>query len=554
MGRHSAPVDYRRRAAKVALAGASALVIAGGVYSGVRSGQHDPPPGDAVNAAASSPPQAPACTVATVLAPADILPVVQSRAATVTGTDGCRRVAVVEGGAGAIADAAGHERPLPHGWISDSPSWNGQIAPALATAKVVTTTGPALATTPVVLAVPAAIAGPATTGVRPWMAALSAMPLASAPPSDNTATALAFVAVWQQLKTNPIAGAAMGDAFFRIIRESHPQSELLAQSGAGSKAFPASEQQLASLVVTRKAQALRAMVPAEGTPSLDYRLTRLGSPDAAATQALDSLEAALRDEQGVAALRAAGFRVDGRRGVDVPDVPADLTPAPVDQGEFDKLIRDWSYINRDLRTLMVVDVSGSMLATAGQTRRIDLAVDAVQQAVHLMKPTSQAGLWVFSTAQRGRLDYRPVVAVRPLGPGDDATGHAAALVREAAKMPSFVGGDTGLNDTIYAAFATMQRSYQPDRDNLVVVLTDGRNDDSTGGLSTDQLIARLRADIDPARPVRVVVVGMGTAGEQAVMEKVTRVVGGHAAYVTDAQGIPAAFAGAIWRTNRDALR
>lgn len=364
----------------------SVLVIAGGVYSGVRSGRSDAPaPGSANTAAASSPTPAPACIAATVLAPIDILPVVQARAATVTGPDGCRLLAVAEGGADAVADAVAHAtaeesrsvRALPHGWISDSPSWNGRIAPALATAKVATIPGPVLATSPVVVAVPAAIAGPATTGVRPWMTALSAMPLASAPPSDNTATALAFVAVWQQLKTNPIANAAMGDAFFRIIRESHPQSQLLAQSGAASKAFPASEQQLATLVLAGTPHAMRAMVPAEGAPSLDYRLTRLGSPDAASSHALDALDAALRDEQGVAALRAAGFRVDGRRGVDVADVPADLPAAPVDQGEFDKLVRDWAYINRDLRTLMVVDVSGSMLATAGRTRRVDLAVDAV---------------------------------------------------------------------------------------------------------------------------------------------------------------------------------
>ena len=67
----------------------------------------------------------------------------------------------------------------------------------------------------------------------------------------------------------------------------------------------------------------------------------------------------------------------------------------------------------------------------------------------------------------------------------------------------------------------MQRGYAPDRDNLIVVLTDGRNDDSTGGLSTDQLIARLKAAADPQRPVRVIVVGMGTKEDQAVMTRVT---------------------------------
>lgn len=237
---------------------------------------------------------------------------------------------------------------------------------------------------------------------------------------------------------------------------------------------------------------MRAMVPAEGTPSLEYALTRFGTLDEPAAGALDRLDAALRDEAGAAALKKAGFRVGGQRGVEVGDVPAEPTSVQVDTSEFTQIVRDWTYVNRDLRLLMAVDVSGSMLAKAGETRRIDLAVTAVQEAVKLMQPTSDAGLWVFSTAQRGRLDYRLVTPVRPIGEVATSSSHAATLVRDAARMPTFISGDTGLNDTIFAAFSTMQRSYEPDRDNLVVVLTDGRNDDSTGGLSTDQLIARLK--------------------------------------------------------------
>lgn len=203
-----------------------------------------------------------------------------------------------------------------------------------------------------------------------------------------------------------------------------------------------------------------------------------------------------------------------------------------------------------MRALLVVDVSGSMLAKAGDSRRIDLAVKAVQQAVGLMRPTSEAGLWVFSTAQRGRLDYRPVVAVRQIGDTADPKSHAATVVREAARIPSFVRGDTGLNDTIFAAHEAMQKAYQPDRDNMVVVLTDGRNDDTTGGLSADELLAKLKASTDPQRPVRVVVVGVGTDHDQAVMNRVTSAVGGRAYHITDPAQIPQAFAQAIWTMNR----
>lgn len=483
---------------------------------------------------------------------ADMLPIVAERAGTITGDDGCRRLAVVEGNAVTVADAASSDTRV-QGWISDSPAWVRQAAPTLTKHDVEMTTGDVFATTPVVIAVPAAIASPMNTGTRPWMTALSTMPLASDSPVTNTATGLAFVAVWQQLRSNPLAQAAMGDAFFRIIRESHSQDELLAQNGADAKAFPATEQQLATSGHSGSG-AMRAMVPAEGAPALEYALTRLGSPDAQATAALDSLEAALRDEAGVRALRAAGFRVDGQRGLELGDVPAQLVTTPVDQDEFDRVVRDWTYINRDLRLLMVVDVSGSMLATTGDTRRIDLAVDAVQKAVRLMKPTSDAGLWVFSTGQRGRLDYRLVTPVRRIGEVEQPHSHAATLLRDAAGIPTFVRGDTGLNDTIFAAFGAMQRGYQADRDNMVVILTDGRDDDSTGGLSTRRLIDRLTEAADPDRPVRVVVVGMGTPADQAVMSRVTQKVGGRAYYVEDPAQLPSAFGDAIWTSNRDADR
>lgn len=553
MGRHTAPPDIARRRRRIAAASGVVLLVAVASYGAVwalgdgESATEASPS----SASATTPAQAPECLAATVAAPGDILPVVQERAATVTGDGGCRLLAVTEGTATTVANTVGSDGAA-QAWVSDSPAWLAQMAPALNAKKVTSSTGEVFATSPVVLAVPAGIAGPMNTGVRPWMTALSVMPLASASPSANTASGLAFVAVWQQLRNNPVAGAAMGDAFFRIIRESPSQDELLAQNGTQVKAFPASEQQLASLTAQGKAGAMRAMVPAEGTPSLEYALTRFGTLDEDATGALDRLDAALRDEAGVAALQKAGFRVGGQRGVQVADVPAEPASVQVDDSEFTQIVRDWTYVNRDLRLLMAVDVSGSMLAKAGDTRRIDLAVTAVQEAVKLMQPTSDAGLWVFSTAQRGRLDYRLVTPVRPIGEVGTSSSHAATLVRDAARMPTFISGDTGLNDTIFAAFSTMQRGYAPDRDNLIVVLTDGRNDDSTGGLSTDQLIARLKAAADPQRPVRVVVVGMGTKDDQAVMTRVTSQVGGRAYYVTDPAQIPAAFANAIWTINRPA--
>lgn len=520
----------------MALAGVGILVGSGGL-------NNDDSPGNEGT---------PACSAATVLVPKEIAQVVRDRSATLDGSDGCAAITVTEAAPGELSNQANTGVALPDGWISDSPAVVANAGTALTKRETKATSGEVFATSPIVIAVPSAIANDMNTGVKPWITALSAAPLTSAPPTENTSSLLAFVSVWQQLRNSPIGGAVMGDAFFKIIRESSPQDTLLAGSGANDKAFPASEQQIATANQAHPDKALRTLVPAEGSPSLEYALTRIGEPDADATKALDSLDAALRSDDGKKALMDAGFRVDGARAAQVADIPDQMPgEAPtLDQYEVDKMIDDWAYINRDLRMLAVVDVSGSMLAKAGETRRIDLAVTAVQQAVRLMQPTSDAGLWVFSTAQQGRTDYRPVAAVRAVGDVAKADSHGSALIRAAASIPTHVRGDTGLNDTILAAYLEMQKNYAADRDNIVVVLTDGRNDDSTGGLSTDQLISRLKTAADPKRPVRVIVVGMGTEADQAVMSKVTSQVNGRAYYVDDPAAIPAAFASAIWSTNR----
>ncbi len=493
----------------------------------------------------------PTCSHATVLAPPEIAQVVRDRAETLKDSGGCAAITVTEAGPSEIGRLAATGVQHPDAWISDSPNVVTNFE-EVTKRELEASSGEVFASSPIVIAVPAGIATEMNTGVKPWITALSSAPLTSAPPADNTSSLLAFVNVWQQLRNNPIGGAVLGDAFFKIIRESSPQDTLLQQAGAEAKAFPASEQQIAAAAAAHPDSPMRALIPAEGTPSLEYALTRLGEPSGEAAKALDSLESALRDESGRKALLDAGFRVDGARSGPVSDIPDQMPgQAPqLDQMEVDKMLTDWAYINRDLRLLAVVDVSGSMLADAGETRRIDLAVTAVQQAVRLMKPTSDAGLWVFSTAQQGKIDHRPVAAVRTVGNVDEAGSHGAVLLRAASGIPAHVRGDTGLNDTILAAYLEMQKSYAADRDNLIVVITDGRNDDSTGGLTTDQLIARLKSAADPKRPVRVIVVGMGTAGDQAVMARVTSEVQGRAYYVNDPTEIPAAFGSAIWSTNR----
>ena len=63
------------------------------------------------------------------------------------------------------------------------------------------------------------------------------------------------------------------------------------------------------------------------------------------------------------------------------------------------------------------------------------------------------------------------LAARPRWPLDQ---RAAPMLGAALDtMPSEVRGDTGLYDTVLAAYREAQRNYNPGRENSVVVVTDG---------------------------------------------------------------------------------
>ena len=81
-----------------------------------------------------------------------------------------------------------------------------------------------------------------------------------------------------------------------------------------------------------------------------------------------------------------------------------------------------------------------------------------------------------------------------------------------------IEGDTGLYDSVWAAYQEMQDSYDEDYVNSIVVFTDGENDDPNGGLSLNQLLDRIDEGYDPERPVRIITIGMGEADASALQQ------------------------------------
>jgi secreted protein with Ig-like and vWFA domain len=71
----------------------------------------------------------------------------------------------------------------------------------------------------------------------------------------------------------------------------------------------------------------------------------------------------------------------------------------------------------------------------------------------------------------------------------------------------------------------VRAGYDPDRVNVVLLLTDGMNDD-VNSITMDQLLSTLAAEQDPARPVPVISIAFGPDSDVAALQQISRATGG----------------------------
>jgi Ca-activated chloride channel family protein len=98
------------------------------------------------------------------------------------------------------------------------------------------------------------------------------------------------------------------------------------------------------------------------------------------------------------------------------------------------------------------------------------------------------------------------------------------------------GGNTGLYDSVLAAYKYMQKNWQPRELNLVVVLTDGKNEDSNG-ISQASLLSQLRSAAKPDRPVQVITLGLGNDVDVNELHAISSATGGKSYQAKDADDL-----------------
>lgn len=190
-----------------------------------------------------------------------------------------------------------------------------------------------------------------------------------------------------------------------------------------------------------------------------------------ATKAGKALAEAAASDKGRAILDSAGFRNPDGSGIG--DKVTELKIA--DPNGLDKALRQWQVLAVPMRSLVLLDGSGSMQATIGdQTRAVLL--DAALEGLRIYPNNAAIGTWLFGIDKGGPgIDYDELTPIRRL----DSPGQREALASAATDaLANRLGGGTGLYDTALAAFTKVQDTYDPSYSNSVILMTDGRNEDA----------------------------------------------------------------------------
>jgi hypothetical protein len=480
----------------------------------------------------------------------------------------CYEVEVVARDSNAFSDALASPpaSPLPQAWVPESTFWlrRAQAKGAFE----VPDRGTSIANSPVVLAMTEPVAlqlgWPATP--VPWSALLdpgnTSIPVGLPDPAVDpvgigaimgirSVTARqpdptgANVAVLRRL--SPYAVANSSELYQRLPEYGNAQGTL--------NAFVTTEQAMLHHNTRRQATQLVASYPQPAVPSMDFPFVVLpGATSAQRATAAKFLSALLSPAAGrilgAESLRAPdGTVLDASQG-DTSAGPSTAAPRAItttippvalpDDDALVQLLTTWTGVHLSARILGVIDTSGSMSerVAAGGDTRLGATIKAAQQGVGLLLNTTEVGVWVFSTNLDGDRDYRVVFPTRSLSEG------RGALLGALGGIKVQPNGNTGLYDTTLAAYQDARRNWTPGRINIVLIATDGQNDDAHS-ISRAQLIGELTKLNDPRRPLPILFIGIGGGIDPKELNDIANATGGKVYLSKDPSGIRQIFFNAL---------
>ncbi len=556
MGRHAAdtPPDRPRwlipvLAIVVALGGSGAWWAISRVTGGSGSSA-SPSSGPVAPSAAATPCTTPVAVPVAVAGP--LVTAVQKAADAAKAAGACATYTVSAAApAGTAAEIAAGKGPAV--WVPDSSIWLTDVTSKAPSVKLAV--GPSVAFSPLVLVLPSPL-GLTVKTAPAWNQLVSfAVPIQFADPTVSAGSRLGLRSAYAALGASPQTRVDLGAAMIRLSRTKVASDEALFANAVvptpNPAAFLAEEAVVAAHNRTHPDTPLAVTIPRDGTTAFDHPFVTVGTPSEPVKAAVEALQAALLSDAGKATVAAGGFRsgpTDGTAGVGtivggaggVPTYLADpSTEATV------ALQRSWAAVSTEMRMIAVVDSSGSMKQPVGATTRMDLAHQAGLVALSAFPQGSVIGLWRFGYHLKPPTqDWEELVPQRPLTESVGDKDQRTLLAEGFAKLAADPRGSTGLFDTVLAAYETAKAGYDSTRVNSVVLLTDGKNEDP-GSITIDDLLAKLTAAKDPARPIVVITVAIGPDADADTLKRITTVTGGRSYTATAPEQITGVFVDAL---------
>lgn len=320
----------------------------------------------------------------------------------------------------------------------------------------------------------------------------------------------------------------------------------------------ASEQGVWSFNAKTKPGEVVALYPAEGTISLDYPLV-VTAKDQATRDAARSFAASLSGAAAKKTIRASGFRTpDGKGGSTIsqanglnPATPRDIKVP--DAASIVRLSQAWSRLKLGGRLLALLDISGTMAlpAVGAPGDRMRLIAQTAIEGLKLFPDKTEIGTWIFSTNLHGKgVDYREAVPIGALSAKVNGVTRRQVISQSLATIKAKPTGDTGLNDTLAAAYDKMKAEYEADKINTILVFTDGvGNDDPEGGISNSAILTKLRSEFDETQPISVIIIALGAddAAGRRQMQSIAKATQGQAFFPNNALEIRKVFLEGISR-------
>jgi len=448
---------------------------------------------------------------------------------------------------------ARRDGPRPDIWAPESSTWVTLARGRPDTRNLLPPVSPPLARTPIVVAMPkpmaAAVGWPnqqlgwidlfkrlkddprgwAASGYPEW----GQVRLGIADPARDTAALSALSALVNydgdsELSDTELVGALK---FERAVTVFTPTTAHLLQGlgkadAAGTSlnylsAFPATERDVSQYNATNPRVPLAAVYPPEGAPGADHPFVVLRAPwvDPVRKKAAAQLLEFLNGPKGVPEYIKEGFRPpDGEATDRITESRGLLVAGGAEKASQDAsillgVVGTWTALRRPGNALNVIDTSESMANQVPGTdqTRLEIAEKATAGVLDLLKPDSTLTLWSFATERRELV---------PLGPAGKRRAEVEKQLRELEPA-----GGSALYDTTLAAYERALSNWQPNRLNIVILLTDG-GDEEDLGLSRQQLVNELTRIRDPKKPIQFIAIAYGPSADVTSLRAITKAVGG----------------------------